>query len=92
MTVEHPLLKARGARWYVTRDHGGGLNLSKAALGEFVHEVLRRGGQIGEFFAMNPQWPRSFVQASVLLPPDVKEAMERETRFRFSDPPKVNLA
>lgn len=89
--IEDVRLKAKGARWFHTMDHGGGLNLSKASLGEFVYEMLWRGCQIGTFFCLNNSYPRSWVGASVFMTEQMKDAIEKETRFKFQDPPRVHL-
>jgi hypothetical protein len=89
--IESIKLKQAGARWFHTRDHGGGLNLSKASLGEFVYEMLRRGCQIGSFFCLYNTYPRSWVGASVFMTEQMKDAIEKETRFRFQDPPRVDV-
>lgn len=88
--IEDVGLKAKGARWFHTRDYGGGLNLSKTALGEFVFEMLTRGAQIGTFFAL-AQTPRAWVGASVFMTEEMKDLIETETRFKFRNPPRVHL-
>ncbi len=89
--IEDVRLKHKGARWFHTRDHGGGLSLSKASLGEFLYEALKRGCQIGNFFALNAGYHRSFVQASIFMTEEMKDAFEKETRFKFQDPPRISL-
>jgi len=77
--------------WDRSERNGRFLTLSKASLGDFVHAVLTHGGDITNFFVMNPKVPRSAVYARVFLTIEAKEAIERETTFRFTPPPVVKL-
>ena len=79
-----------GARWFHTSDHGGGLNLSRACLGDFVYECLKRGVHMEHFCAM-ARSQRAFVQIAVFMTDDMKDAFEKETRFRFQEPPRIKL-
>lgn len=89
MTVP-PRLEAAGARWYHTEDYHSP-NLSKASLGRFFAAVLSEGAHIGKVWAMSPQYKRSTVLVSVYMTEDMKENIERDTEFKFCDPPKINL-
>lgn len=90
MTIENPLLKAQGARWWHTDDHSSP-SLSKASLGAFFFVALRAGAQIGEIWAFNRNHPRSPVYVTVFMTQAQKEAIESATPVRFRPPPKISL-
>jgi hypothetical protein len=88
--MEYVHLTQKGAVWWHTDDYAAP-NLSKASLGTFFFEVLREGGQIGDVWAFNYAYPRSLVLVSVYMTEEMKNAIERRTRFKFRLPPKISL-
>lgn len=90
MSVIPIRLTNAGARWFHTSDHGGGVNLTRARLGDFFFECLTRGVHIENIWAMAKS-QRAFVQVSVYMTDEMREAFERETKFRFQEPPKLRL-
>lgn len=76
-------LRANG-KWFHSDDQ-----LSKASLGEFFHNVLKVGAYVGEIWVFNRQYNRSGVYVSVFMTPEMKDEIEKTTKFRFRDPPKI---
>jgi len=83
-------LEKAGGRWYHTND-GEGPNLSKASLGLFFHTLISKGAYIGEIFCLQPQYHQAAIQVTVYMTEEMKNEIEQETKFRFRDPPKINL-
>ena len=71
---------------WVTRDYGSegkGLCLSKSRLGNFVFHLLRMGGRITSTYTMNPEYPRCYVQMSVVLPEGKSQELQNITGVKL---------
>lgn len=77
-------------KWYHTDDHHSP-NLSKASLGNFFHHVLINGGKIGDVWVFDRRYNKSSVFVSVEMTEEQKRDIETDTKFRFRDPPKIDL-
>lgn len=84
------LLKKQGATWWHTEDFNSP-NLSKASLGEFFHEVLKIGAEIGSVWVFDRSFNRSSVYVTVFMTEDMKTELETKFRYRFTPPPKITL-
>lgn len=84
------LLKSQGATWWHTEDFNSP-NLSKASLGEFFHEVLKIGAEIGSVWVFDRSFNRSSVYVTVFMTEDMKNELETKFRYRFTPPPKITL-
>ncbi|QRG06078.1 hypothetical protein EZH22_24310 [Xanthobacter dioxanivorans] len=93
MAVENPVLKAKGATWWVTDEtqKGGCPAHTKASLGEFFYTVISEGVQIGEIWCFNPKFHRSMTLVTIYATPEQKQTIEEKSAFRFRPPPKVHL-
>lgn len=77
------------AIWWHIDDHKA-LNLSKASLGNFCYHALKLNIQIGNFWAFNSKYDRSWVGVTIKATKEQKEALETITKFKFNLPPKLN--
>ena len=69
----------------------GGLNISKTSMGRFVNYCLTNNIEIGSFFPLSPSYNTSSVYASVLMKEEQVEEMEKVTKVKVINPPRVIL-
>ncbi len=81
-----------GQYWHISEREGRRLWLSKARLGEFVYEVLKRGGEVIQLWPFNPQFERSAVYPVVAMTRAQRDKFEAETGFILVDPPRVTVS
>ena len=83
-----------GRVWMVTEDYGGDggkLSLSKAKLGLFMYAALKCDVEIKSVYAMNRNYDRSYVQASLRIKPDKIEMFEEMSGIKLIKPPVLKL-
>ncbi|WP_207183951.1 hypothetical protein [Methylobacterium indicum] len=87
-----PMLAQQGGRYYHIAEHEGRrLTLSKASLGEFVFEILSRGGEIMQLWPFAPKWKRSPVYPVVAMTPKMRDEFVEATGFLLVDPPRLSI-
>ena len=79
----------------VTRDYGGegkSLTLSKSNLGNFVYHLLKLGGYITNTHTLAPEYNRSYVQMSIMLPEGKREELTKLTGITLELPSTIGFA
>lgn len=86
------MLKQRGGQYYhLAEREGRHLSLTKSALGDFVFEVMRRGGEVIQLYSFNHFYPRSSVFAVVAMRPCDKAEFEAASKFKLVEPPQIQV-
>jgi hypothetical protein len=89
--VYHPDVYGRFP-WDRSERRGKIVGMSKASLGNFVYAVLSCGGDITNFFCLQPSYRNASVYVRVHLSMKQKSFIEETTEYRFDPPPVISVS